>query len=334
MNLPELQKEIRNLFAANDASVAAYLSCAKEMDEMKEEFPSYMRSLRVAFLGSFTIQGLAEIMRAKGIFYNLSLQCYTAPYNQFSQQVLAKESDLYAFNPQLAYLLIDTPDVLDDAHIHDVVDSLLNRTNAKIVLFNFVAGPHADEEKAQALNQKLKELYANNSRIIFFDFNSFLDRAGREQTWYTKYVDLGDMRIAPWVFPILTESLMAYAVATAGNTKKCIVLDLDNTLWRGIVGEDGADGVEPDREFQKNLFALFEKGIILAINSKNNLEDAMQVIDSHPHMVLRRNNFAAWRINWETKEKNIAELAEELNLGIDSFVFVDDDRATQSRVAH
>lgn len=115
--------------------------------------------------------------------------------------------------------------------------------------------------------------------------------------------------------------------------KKCIVVDLDNTLWGGIVGEDGMDRLqlslkEPGASFiafQQVLKDYYDRGVILAVNSRNNFEDAMHVIRNHPNMILRENNFAAIRINWQDKSLNLIELAKEMNIGLDAIVFLDDD---------
>jgi FkbH-like protein len=160
--------------------------------------------------------------------------------------------------------------------------------------------------------------------VKVFDFATFLNQIGKEKYWYTKYKDLGDLRLAPDAFVPLSEKLLRYVVDFLGATKKCLVTDLDNTLWKGIVGEDGAREVVPNKDIQNYLLELSKLGTILAINSKNNPEDAFETIDNHPDMVLRKNNFAAWRINWQDKAQNIRELAIELNLGLDSFVFIDD----------
>src|SRR3989344_95782 len=113
--------------------------------------------------------------------------------------------------------------------------------------------------------------------------------------------------------------------------KKCLVLDLDNTLWGGIVGEDGMRGIKLDLNggsgyiaFQQAILDLHDRGIILAINSKNNYEDAIQVIREHPNMVLRENNFASIFINWEDKIENMKKIAEEINMGLVSMLFIDD----------
>jgi len=124
------------------------------------------------------------------------------------------------------------------------------------------------------------------------------------------------------------------------NTKKCIVLDLDNTLWGGIVGEDGIDGIalslsNPGASFvafQQALLDMYNRGVILAINSRNNFEDAIKVIREHPNMILKEPHFAAMRINWNDKATNIIELAKELNIGLDSMVFFDDDPTNRAIV--
>src|SRR3989344_7323670 len=124
------------------------------------------------------------------------------------------------------------------------------------------------------------------------------------------------------------------------NTKKCIVLDLDNTLWGGVVGEEGVEGIKlslnpPGNSFvafQQALLDLFHRGVLLAINSRNNPDDAWAAIKTHPNMILRENHFAASRINWNDKSQNLRELAKELNIGLDSMVFLDDDHTNRALV--
>lgn len=122
--------------------------------------------------------------------------------------------------------------------------------------------------------------------------------------------------------------------------KKCIVLDLDNTLWGGVIGEDGMEGISLSLQapgnsfiaFQQALLDHYNRGIILAINSRNNPEDAWNVIRNHPNQILKEHHFAAARINWNDKATNIKELAKELNLGLDSMVFLDDDPTNRELV--
>lgn len=124
-------------------------------------------------------------------------------------------------------------------------------------------------------------------------------------------------------------------------TKKCIVLDLDNTLWGGIVGEDGPLGIMLSHKgngadfiaFQQALLDLYDRGVILAINSSNNPEDALDVIRNNPNMILKEKHFAAQRINWNDKVANMHELAHELNIGLESMVFFDDSPTNRLAVS-
>ncbi|MHC4706357.1 MAG: HAD-IIIC family phosphatase, partial [Planctomycetota bacterium] len=131
---------------------------------------------------------------------------------------------------------------------------------------------------------------------------------------------------------LLVERLMRFPILERTPKVKCIVLDCDNTLWGGIIGEDGMAGIALGPEYPGNCFVAFQRrlldmlnrGCLLAICSKNNLHDVQQVIREHPSMVLREENFAAILANWDPKPDNLSLLAEELSLGLDSFLFVDD----------
>lgn len=302
-------KQIKDMYTNSDASVADYLRLARSLPEFSGKLPWYMRAVRAAFLSSFTIKGLPEVCRVRGVFHNIWLDTYEAPYNQFTQEIVNYKSALYQFDPHLIYIAVDSRDFLDKAHRENLIAYLLENSTAKIVLCDF------DGSMGQY----------QNPRVFIFDFVGFLEKIGKTKYWNTKYAVLGDFRLAPDAFPLLAERFMGYAVVAAGNTKKCLVLDLDNTLWEGIAGEDELKNIKPRKKFQEHILELYKKGILLVINSKNNFEDAMEVIENHPGMVLRRNHFAAYRINWQDKALNMAELTSELNLGLESFVFVDDD---------
>ncbi|MCQ9207748.1 MAG: HAD-IIIC family phosphatase, partial [Omnitrophica bacterium] len=181
----------------------------------------------------------------------------------------------------------------------------------------------------------------NRCRAIFvFDYDSFAANIGKNNIVNDKMRYLADMKISPDIIPHLCEEYMRYIRALAGLMRKCVVLDLDNTLWGGIVGEDGFHGIKlgptaPGNayvEFQKHILALFRRGIILAINSSNNEADAMKVLREHPHMILREHHFASLKINWENKAKNIVDIAKDINIGLDSMVFIDDDKRNREIV--
>ena len=160
------------------------------------------------------------------------------------------------------------------------------------------------------------------------------------------YRSYGQADLIDWKFYFLSQMVMNPRLAKDFRSwfdksmesislkrKKCLVLDLDNTLWGGILGEDGVDGIKMSGDypgkafhfFQEGLVQLCQSGIILAVCSKNNEADVMEVWDKNPFMTLRKEHLAAWRINWNNKADNIKELAAELNIGLDSFVFLDDN---------
>ena len=317
MDFQELKNTAFNLVTSGDSSVADYLTCYRQTENYKEkllkELPEYTRHLRVAFLSNFTIQGLPEVFKVQGIFHNLWLETYLAPYNQYAQEILNPDSGLNKFKPELVYFILD-PIENQLSQLYDLAFSILEKTRAKKVVF---------------LSTRMSS-FGNNEFIKFVNLSERLSELGLGHHWNTKYKELADMRLAPDALPALSEELMKDAVAVSGATKKCLVTDLDNTLWQGIVGED--DEIVPKEELQRKILTLYEQGIVLAINSRNNEADVFQIIDNHPKMILRKDHFAAWRINWQDKVQNMGELAQEMNLGLESFVFIDDDPFQQNAV--
>jgi FkbH-like protein len=183
------------------------------------------------------------------------------------------------------------------------------------------------------LNAKLADSLRNEPSIFIFNFDAFVAKYGDINVFDYRQFLFGDIKVSLNYIPYLAEELMGYIKADLGINRKCIVLDLDNTLWGGIVGEDGFEGIKlspqppgmPFIEFQRVILALNERGIILAINSRNNEDEALRVIREHPYMILREDNFASIKINWNDKISNIKAIAEELNIGLDSLVYFDDD---------
>lgn len=154
--------------------------------------------------------------------------------------------------------------------------------------------------------------------------------------WYAAKVPFSNA-----VFERAAKDCLSAMRAVNGQSRKLIVVDLDNTLWGGVIGETGWQGVrlgghdhvgEAFKDFQSSLLALANRGIQLAIVSKNDEAVAIEAIDLHPEMVLKRRHFAGWRINWSDKAANIASLVQELNLGLSAVVFIDDNPVERDRV--
>ena len=192
----------------------------------------------------------------------------------------------------------------------------------------------------QEINESLRNIVKSQNSIYVYDFNQFVSKYGEKNIFDYKQFHIGDIQIAFNHIPYFAHELIGYVKPMFGVNRKCIVLDLDNTLWGGVVGEDGFDGIELGQtsngkafvEFQKQLLSLWQQGIILAINSKNNFDDAMKVIREHPDMILREKHFASFKINWDDKAQNLKQIADEINIGLNSIVFFDDDKLNQERI--
>jgi len=182
------------------------------------------------------------------------------------------------------------------------------------------------------LNLFLRELLASTVSAYFIDTPGCLMRLGRD-----RYFDLRqwNMARAPYTGEALAEFVSEHYKhirAAWGKNKKCLVLDCDNTLWGGIIGEDGIAGIAIGQgnpgsaflDFQREILALHQRGVILALCSKNNEADVLEVLRTHPDMLIRQSHLATWQVNWNDKVSNLRRIAEELNIGLDSIVFMDD----------
>ena len=183
------------------------------------------------------------------------------------------------------------------------------------------------------INKKLYEFSRKNKNIIIFDFKRIINFFGYSELYDDKYWYLGRIKYSYKGFEVLTKELLSLINAHKGKSKKVLILDIDNTLWGGIIGEDGINGIKLSedevgkcyRDFQKAIKSLKDIGVLLALCSKNNESDVMEVFAKHPMMVLKEDDFIIKKINWNNKVENIIEISDELNLGLDSFVFIDDN---------
>ena len=189
------------------------------------------------------------------------------------------------------------------------------------------------------MNLHLADLLAEVGNIYVLNAASWSTANSQPMSpkmWYAAKVPYSNI-----VYENAAMDITAAIATLSGKSKKLIVVDLDNTLWGGVVGETGWQGIrlgghdfvgEAFCDFQRNLLALSRRGIQLAIVSKNDEAIALEAIDNHSEMLLRRDDFAGWRINWHDKAENIASLVKELNLGLDSIIFIDDNAAERDRV--
>jgi len=327
---------------------------------------SSMKKCRIAFLSNFTINGLAEVMKVLCNKGGVSIETYVSNYNQYAQEILNKNSKLYEFNSDITFLIIDSEHLLGDfihfpyrfdteerekyikqkfSDFENLLMILKEHTSAKIVVNELLLPIYSDrgilenkesfglKESIKKFNEMLYLISKKDSQLFIFNFNDLVLKKGYEFMCDNKMKYLADMKISPKGIVELGKEYMAYIFPLTSNSKKCLVLDLDDTLWGGVIGEEGIEGISlgPEKQgqafldFQKKILGLSERGIILAINSKNNYDDAMEVITKHKHMVLRKEHFACIKANWNDKASNIKEISNELNIGLDSMVFIDND---------
>ena len=355
----------------NEENLAYFLNEAKTIKTR-----NLGKKLRVAFLANSTINGFEETMRVKCFQKGIDCITYVADYNQYNQEILNQDSRLYQFKPDITFLILDTRHVLGDHFFswhkvsHDEKSKFVERSineikklcntfeenlETKLVITSLQIPSYSSyginesreirglKEIVHEINNELLDEFGRHNvspKIFIYDFNEFIMKFGEKNIFNYKQFFSGDIKISTEYVPKFVNELMGYIYAITGTTKKCIVLDLDNTLWGGIIGEDGFDNIKLGDnpigrsfvEFQKRLLGLNQRGIILAINSKNNFDDAIEVIQKHPNMILSEDNFASVKINWDDKVLNLQKISEELNIGLDRIVFFDDDPINQEYV--
>jgi FkbH-like protein len=367
-------------FAARDALIALWRQQASpatanfviaRFEKLRGQLP--MTPCRLALLRSFTVEPLVPLLRAGAFAAGIELSVQVGDFNAHAQEIFNPDSKLYRFSPDVVILAVQTRDAapelwgsftsLSPSEIESVVDRVVNSFGDWVQAFRLHSQSHlilhglelplfsaqgaldaqllAGQTAAiERINRALRQLTGAHRGVYFLDYDAVISRFGRarwhdERRWLT-------MRLPMTVdaFTELTAEWLRFLHPLAGRVCKALVADLDNTLWGGVIGEDGMEGIKLGAEYpgadfqalQRAMLDLYHRGIILAINSKNNEADAMAAIESHPGMILRPRHFAALRINWQDKAQNLREIAAELNIGLDAVAFLDDNPVERSRV--
>ena len=327
-------------------------------------------SARLAILPSATVDHLVPAIRVGGLRRRFLIDVYVGPYGQYRQQLLEPESPLHQQSPDIILLSLTAREAIagvpltttgaeaDTAIQRSIDDLRLLWRNARenfratVIQQTFLNTaeplfgsydrlvPGAPARLITQLNQRLSEAAAGDG-VFILDVAQASERDGID-TWFdvTRWLQ-AKMEIAPQAAPLYGELLTRVIAAHRGLSKKCLVLDLDNTLWGGVIGDGGATGIvlgegtgtgEAHLALQRYAKQLRERGVILAVCSKNDPEAAEAVFRDHPEMLLRRRDIAAFVANWDDKVVNLRRIAQQLNIGIDSLVFVDDNPAERARV--
>ncbi|CAN5502592.1 HAD-IIIC family phosphatase [soil metagenome] len=326
--------------------------------------------LRMALLSSHTMDHLLPAIRVAGLHRRLALSVYLAPYGMYRQALLGDNAELAAFAPQVIVLALDARDAplqlplqAPESEVAAAVEARIDelrqlwrqareRYAAQVVQQTLVpadpplfgsfealvpAAPHAVIER---LNAGIRAA-ARQDGVLLLDLAWQAARGSHGQgladpvRWHQ-----AKQLVSPTLAPLYGDLLARVAAAIAGLSRKCLVLDLDNTLWGGVIGDDGIDGIRlgqgsPTGEaflaFQQYAVMLARRGIILAVCSKNDAAVA-EAAFAHPEMALQRTDIAAFVANWDDKAGNLRRIAGMLDIGLDSLVFVDDNPAERDIV--
>jgi FkbH-like protein len=325
---------------------------------------THRRSVRVALTGSYTTTQLAQILRLAAGRVGIGVEIYESPYGQYEQELIDRHSPLYAFGPDILVLAVaerdlrlphysDSPEEEIQAEVSrwtKLWEPVAKNSNARLIQYNFALPselpmghlaarlPGSRYMMAWAVNIRIGECAGNSVSLVDCEH---LSAVFGKQRWYDpRYWHLAKQAVALDALPLLSRHTAAVMAADLGLTRKCLVLDLDNTLWGGVIAEDGlagirlGDGVEGEAfvAFQEYLCRLKQKGVVLAVCSKNNEVDAKEPFEKHPEMRLKLEDIAMFVANWQPKPDNIRAIAKALDLGLDSLVFVDDNPVERAAV--
>ena len=231
-------------------------------------------------------------------------------------------------------------------YIKSTIKGIREQTNALILWCGFelpvyplagILDNHNNKYQIGAitwLNNEIRQILSKNFNAFFIDINLCIARVGARNFYDKRYWYIGHAPYSKEACRDISFEIVKHIKAFRGKSKKCIILDCDNVLWGGIIGEDGLSRIKLGKsypglafyEFQLEILNLYHRGIILAICSKNNDSDVWEVFENHPYMLLKREHISAFRINWDDKATNIKSISHELNVGMDSIVFVDDNQ--------
>lgn len=325
--------------------------------------------LRIAVLGTNSIQYFVMVLRLLLNSEGISANIYEGEYNGIMMDVMESDSQLYRFKPEIVILLPDYrdlkifPNTLEEReNLEKLIDSVKDLyityweriseiPGCQILQSNYVIPPeriYGNIERSEyfsitryleIINQMMIEVKRPNVSII--DLDLLAQNIGK-WNWFddtSYYLTKAGFRID--YIEDVTQIFVRQILALKGKTRKCLVLDLDNTLWGGIVGDDGWDGIQLDpnnavgeafRDFQAYILQLKRRGVILSVVSKNDIANAKEPFEKNAHMILHFDDIAAFQANWDDKVTNIRRVANELNIGIDSLVFFDDNPAEREIV--
>ena len=334
-------------------------------ESMKKDLPS----IRVSLVGDTATQLLGISIRGMGVLRGFNIDLFEADYNQVERQFLDTSSELYQFNSDFIILFQSTHKLLEYYSLSSaekmlsLAEDRLNFVSSicsnpllerkKIIYFNYpeiddtVFGSYANRLpesftwQVRKLNCGLMDLSRRYQNLFICDLSALQNKLGRDVLFATNTYVNTEMVLSVDALSFVASRVIDIICAIKGQFKKCLILDLDNTVWGGVIGDDGIEGIQLGHglgigkaftEFQMWVKKLKQRGIIICVVSKNNEETAKEPFEKHPDMVLKLDDISVFLANWETKVDNILTIQSILNIGFDSMVFLDDNPFERSIV--
>jgi FkbH-like protein len=368
-------RRLADLWRVEPSSGAAAFLVSR-FEKLRGKVP--LQPYRLAVLRSFTVEPAIPLVRAEAFVHGIDLTVQLGDFNAYPQEILDSNSSLYRFAPDAVILAAQTADLapelwnryadLAPEAVSSAIQSVSNnlrqwirgfreRSSAALVVHSLElpavpstglldaqteagASSTSQSNAIQQINQALRLIASEHRGVYVLDYDGLVARHGRlrwhdERKWL-----VARMPIAADCLIYQAREWLRFLIPLCGKTTKVLVTDLDNTLWGGIIGEDGMTGIKLSAEYpgagyqnvQRALLDLSRRGILLAISSKNNLEDAMQALTDHPGMLLKPKDFSAVRINWNDKAQSLREIASDLNVGTDALAFLDDNPVEREQI--
>lgn len=330
----------------------------KQIKRLLKQDSTNLPEVKVALLGDTATQFLATAIKGVGVERGYNINLFEAEYNQVERQVLDPTSDLHAFGAKYTVVFQSTHKLLEHYGLKSeglselaneriqFVRTLCETIEGKIIYFNYpeiddtVFGQFANRTELsftwqiRQLNCKLMRLTQEYPNLYICDIAALQNQFGREWMFDSSVYVSTEMVLSLDALPYVGSRVMDIICAIEGKFKKCLILDLDNTVWGGVVGDDGWENIQVGHglgigkaytEFQEWVKKLKNRGIIIAVCSKNDEDKAKEPFEKNPEMVLRLDDIAVFVANWENKADNIRTIQQILNIGFDSMVFLDDN---------
>ncbi len=334
----------------------------QELKKITKHMPADLPAIKVALTGDTATQFLATAIQGTGAERGYQIDLFEAEYNQVERQFLDPSSELYQTDAyfivlfQSTHKLGEKHSLLSPSQQESLAEERLAfvasvcenpmLASKKIICLNYpeiedtVFGSYATKVtssftyQVRKLNMGLMDLSQRYANLFICDIAGLQNKLGRDMMFAPNVYVSTEMVLSIDALPYVASRVMDIICAIKGQFKKCLILDLDNTVWGGVIGDDGLEGIQLGHglgigkaftEFQMWVKKLKQRGVIICVASKNNEDTAKEPFEKHPDMVLKLEDIAVFQANWETKVDNIRTIQRILNIGFDSMVFLDDN---------